>query len=850
MVVRLQVRHDTKENWKHHNPILSVGEIGIEIDNETTPNRMKIGNGKDNWENLPYYDASFMHTTDVVEHIYGDKTFKDSVTMDCNLTITDNYKVIGLSERAERDSNGNVITENYQKKLAHSSFKVDQNNDWNDIVEEGIYSVDVTAVGYNLPNHTPYDFSPNMCKLGMLTVNRDCENKIIQIFTPIAYEGQDENTVMSIIYRTNNILEQDGEVYHRWSSWITYTSTDVSLVHTSNNETIGGIKTFTNNMYITSGNVTLGDEDTKYVIIKNHDNSMLEDNVDALYLSTKSSNIILRPNGRNNAEGEVSINQQGLIDGRITRDSEGNEISSTYAKIAELSSVAKPALIVDPLLLTSEEHPTEYQALVDRLLESFDISTLTTVGTPIVKEDGVVSGFSASNYFKADFSVEGTWNINLKVQPSDLESSKTPLLWYSANNSIEISTNGNLIINVSDTNSSSAKDTLEFATNFEAHTEYSLKISYDGSSEYTVAWQENEAGDFNTLTKTSTYKFPTSTIWNIGSDGTNYFKGSFHLHHLSVVSNGEVIYNTHLNQIDTIKKDDFVTDGSPTISVDGVAYNFSTANRIRKLNISTGNTFEIFFKVKTGTNTAEYQTILRAYGSSESDHLFTIGLNNSNLLFKTNSITKNTYALEENTEYNITLGVYGDSYNVVVNDTEVYSGDIDSSTYNIINCSIGCDNNQYPFNGYIDLNMLQVLRDEIIAYQPLLRIPYVYSRYGIKIVEGRHRDRVDDCYEQFKTGNYFILDVINKTFRMPYDTVDGFTRILYRYRNGKNYYEYNSDLECSQMGHCTSVVYYAFQKPFADNNYILPVACSTRDKNGFTPTETTDFIAKGIITLG
>ena len=240
MVVRLQVRHDTKENWKHHNPILSVGELGIEIDNETTPNRMKIGNGKDNWETLPYYDASFMHTTDVVEHIYGDKTFKDNVTMDCNLTITDNHKVIGLSERAERDSNGNVITENYQKKLAHSSFKVDQNNDWNDIVEEGIYSVDVTAVGYNLPNHTPYDFSPNMCKLGMLTVNRDCENKIIQIFTPIAYEGQDENTVMSIIYRTNNILEQDGEVYHRWSSWITYTSTDVSLVHTSNNEIIGG----------------------------------------------------------------------------------------------------------------------------------------------------------------------------------------------------------------------------------------------------------------------------------------------------------------------------------------------------------------------------------------------------------------------------------------------------------------------------------------------------------------------------------------------------------------------------------------------------------------------------------
>ena len=108
-------------------------------------------------------------------------------------------------------------------------------------------------------------------------------------------------------------------------------------------------------MYITSGNVTLGDEDTKYVVIKNNDSSILEDNVDALYLSTKSSNIILRPNGRNSTEGEININRQGLIDGRVTKDSEGNEISSTYAKIADLSSVAKPALIVDPLLLTSDE---------------------------------------------------------------------------------------------------------------------------------------------------------------------------------------------------------------------------------------------------------------------------------------------------------------------------------------------------------------------------------------------------------------------------------------------------------------------------------------------------------------
>ena len=39
MVIRLQVRHDTKANWETQNPVLAVGELGIETDN---PNGIKI----------------------------------------------------------------------------------------------------------------------------------------------------------------------------------------------------------------------------------------------------------------------------------------------------------------------------------------------------------------------------------------------------------------------------------------------------------------------------------------------------------------------------------------------------------------------------------------------------------------------------------------------------------------------------------------------------------------------------------------------------------------------------------------------------------------------------------------
>ena len=48
MVIRLQVRHDTKANWETQNPVLAVGELGIETDN---PNgiKIKVGDGNKNW---------------------------------------------------------------------------------------------------------------------------------------------------------------------------------------------------------------------------------------------------------------------------------------------------------------------------------------------------------------------------------------------------------------------------------------------------------------------------------------------------------------------------------------------------------------------------------------------------------------------------------------------------------------------------------------------------------------------------------------------------------------------------------------------------------------------------------
>lgn len=50
MAVQIQLRNDTAANWTTANPILAVGEMGVETDTDL----FKLGNGIDHWVDLPY----------------------------------------------------------------------------------------------------------------------------------------------------------------------------------------------------------------------------------------------------------------------------------------------------------------------------------------------------------------------------------------------------------------------------------------------------------------------------------------------------------------------------------------------------------------------------------------------------------------------------------------------------------------------------------------------------------------------------------------------------------------------------------------------------------------------------
>ena len=91
---KIQLRRDNATNWTTNNPILLEGEIGVEYNTtqleSTSILRMKIGNGVNAWNNLPYINTgSFTPATNVV-YDNGDLVILENQSP---ITPTDGVKI-------------------------------------------------------------------------------------------------------------------------------------------------------------------------------------------------------------------------------------------------------------------------------------------------------------------------------------------------------------------------------------------------------------------------------------------------------------------------------------------------------------------------------------------------------------------------------------------------------------------------------------------------------------------------------------------------------------------------------------------------------------------------------------
>ena len=96
MAVKLQFRRDTAANWESENPILSEGELGLDLTNE----RFKIGDGVTAWnslENAQYTNKAetFLETTTLVGS-EGSSDWTEETTGDWDGVFTTTKTVTGV----------------------------------------------------------------------------------------------------------------------------------------------------------------------------------------------------------------------------------------------------------------------------------------------------------------------------------------------------------------------------------------------------------------------------------------------------------------------------------------------------------------------------------------------------------------------------------------------------------------------------------------------------------------------------------------------------------------------------------------------------------------------------------
>lgn len=117
------LRHDTSSNWLIHNPILALGEYGVEDDTH----RVKRGDGQTNWENLDYehfgleaiitYENLRGSVTDnkaLTDALYEklDKSVFDDIsqTLISQLNITQDENVLMRLTKVSKNVNNGLVT--------------------------------------------------------------------------------------------------------------------------------------------------------------------------------------------------------------------------------------------------------------------------------------------------------------------------------------------------------------------------------------------------------------------------------------------------------------------------------------------------------------------------------------------------------------------------------------------------------------------------------------------------------------------------------------------------------------------------------------------------------------------
>lgn len=650
---------------------------------------------------------------------------------------------------------------------------------------------------------------------GVATLNEDGKIPIEQI--DIENSIINDNTVSATSTYSSNKIEEIASTK----------ANEDNVVHKTGDETISGEKTF-------SGNTTLGGYFTtitsKSLDIKSSGSTMVIRNqgpndkdpevLIARYYTGDTSEldignavraINIRPNGAIVPTNQVTIYRSGQVKanefiGDLTgnadtatnssNDGNGNNIVATYAnqEFSNLGEDAENRLTVSKAYMADSIYTDTklYNQLVNQKHSTFDKSKFTIVGSPTITDDGVASGFSASNYLRTNnnFNIPtaSKWEIILPKLKWSALSKYTFCTDTQYGFTLALGSSSRIICYLSSNGTSWNIGIITSAQNFSLNIEYQFKLSFNGN-QYLLEWLNNGewelCGSINSTDKISSFgNIKIGQYNNVGAVGI-----TANLKQFSITVDGVEAFSGNKTGIDTIKPDDYTVVGTPTISADGIASGFSRGNYLTTTQ-TLGNSIKVFSTFKTPqSDSVTANSAIWQIKTSSTIELQVIGQK----MFIINSggtISAGNFDFEYDTwydtifEYNFTTGAYKLSYKKLADNnyielTGTQSGWVNMSLSDIV-IDFGTMNRYYWYTGgSIDLNAFKIYVDGNLVYQPCLKIPYTESKTGSKIVDSKYRERVFDTYEQEGIAMYYTLDTNERNFTLPLGDIYGMMTKLF-----------------------------------------------------------------------
>lgn len=400
---------------------------------------------------------------------------------------------------------------------------------------------------------------------------------------------------------------------------------------------------------------------------------------------------------------------------------------------------------------------------------TFDRSKFEVVGSPVITDDGIASGFTHSNYVLFSLSLNNTQKIVHYSKYVFKNASRTQVLWsfYATRLELNATTvsfkwnNTNILIE-------NFKNTLQDDDIIEIF----FILNDNGQNKLIAKVNGEESINITNSTSLAEHSLASIRIGDYVQIDNLYFTGSIDLKSFAFWADGVPVFNGNKTGLYIAKPDNYEVVGSPTISEDGVASGFSNNNYPYITLPKSGNNIKLMISGVYGSN----GNILGFYEGSN-----TLDLSPT---YVRSYINGKTLITNIGGTFNI-----GDYYKIEAvwsngkqsqTVTTKYGTYTTTSSYPFafptnLQLNIGAGNKGlYGITaGSIDLNSIKTYIDVELVAQPCLKIPYTESKTGSKIVDVAYRDRVQDLYEQTGEALFYTLDEENQNFTLPMGEIYG-----------------------------------------------------------------------------